>query len=175
MNMYKDFENIRKLEYALLVLVVLLSIIIGIVGSMLYYQKSQIKTINPGTIVQNQHQPLQSAAEVYNSLVASVKSRNGNKITLTDLPAFTPVGGDNRQLILFVSDKTVITKIKIDQNPSNLSSIDISKLPEIPATLEDIKEKYSLYVELNESVDLGGETKTVEAKKIRINGGPGFE
>jgi len=178
-----NFWDNPSSKYVLLAMVIVLSVIIGIMGTVFYNQKasnqngvvsleSQSSVKKAGSQSQEQQDQSNFISNEFSSFNATVKNIDGNKITLTNLPP-SPVGNNTAgEIIVTISEKTEITKVKAEGDQQN---VEMSQMPAIPAKISDIKENYSLYVELSKPVDLGGETKTVEAKKIRINGGPGFE
>jgi|WetSurMetagenome_2_1015567.scaffolds.fasta_scaffold52335_3 hypothetical protein len=106
------------------------------------------------------------------SFNASVKEVQGNNIVLANLPNFTNPENNDVELTIVVSDKTQIVAMKAGPLPTSFETE--GTVSEKPASLTDVKQGSQLFVELSQPVELNGGVKTVEAKKIRIDGGPGF-
>jgi hypothetical protein len=176
------FDNSGFSKHVLLVLVIVLAIAVGIMGTVLYLQKTAKFVDTAGfanqslssMTKQQVDQQVQATANSneFLSFSGAVKSVNGNIITLANLPNFSDPKNTERELAVNVSERTQIVKFNIDQKQS---LADISKAAESPAQLSEIKTNSQLLVELFQAVDFSGSTKNIEAKKISIEFSPGFE
>ncbi len=161
--------------------IIILALVVGILATMLFYQKKEtsnsakqlqpnIPSISGQNPEQTQNQS-QVGQENFLGFNAIVKNKEGNKITLTDLPNFLNKKDAKRELVVVVSKRTELTKYIMPEQSTAITG----EPPEGSASIEDIKEKYFIDVELFEAVDLENPPAEVEAKKIRIEGGPGYQ
>ena len=182
MNNVFQADASRMSKNILLIVIIILCVIVGILMASIYFLKKEINqpqtSVNPaiyslqGANSKSQNFQPSNVQNKFLSFSATVKNINGNTVTLTNLPNSTGNKRVNGELNVTISGSTKITKV---ESNGNQASTDMSQAPAVPATLSDIKKDYQVFVELSEPADLSANNIIVDAKSIRITGGPDFK